>query len=307
MKRKIAFLIVLSFVFSSLASFSGYSQQTVIAAPVLEKVNITNATVTQKDVNLRQGPSKNYPIVCILKKDTVVKVLAKTNGWYAVVEPQRGFVGMISADFLKIHPIASPKATPPPISLKTPLPVPKTPVPMPKAPTPTKAPPHKMPSPTIPNLVLPTSKPIPQDSITADEKKVLDLVNKARSDARIGLLQVDMNMMKVARLKAKDMVDKNYFSHQSPTYGSPFDMMRQFGITFTAAGENIAGNQTAEGAFASWMNSEGHRKNILNANYNSKNLKMHQLNPLQNCLRVSGAGILLLHCYCIVIELRQVI
>ena len=69
-------------------------------------------------------------------------------------------------------------------------------------------------------------------------------------------------------MKAKDMVDNNYFSHQSPTYGSPFDMMRQFGISFKTAGENIAGNRTVEGAFKAWMNSEGHKKNILNSGFN---------------------------------------
>ena len=64
------------------------------------------------------------------------------------------------------------------------------------------------------------------------------------------------------------MVENNYFSHQSPTYGSPFDMMRQFNNAFNSAGENIAGNQTVEGAFKAWMGSEGHKKNILNSNFN---------------------------------------
>jgi len=94
------------------------------------------------------------------------------------------------------------------------------------------------------------------------------MVNKARADAGVEPLQFDMNLVKVARLKAQDMVDKGYFSHQSPTYGSPFDMMRQFGIEFKTAGENIAGNQTAQKAFNAWMGSEGHKKNILNASFN---------------------------------------
>jgi len=69
-------------------------------------------------------------------------------------------------------------------------------------------------------------------------------------------------------LKAKDLVENNYFSHESPTYGSPFDMMRQFDISFRTAGENIAGNKTVEGAFKAWMNSAGHKKNILNSGFN---------------------------------------
>jgi len=44
--------------------------------------------------------------------------------------------------------------------------------------------------------------------------------------------------------------------------------MRQFGISFRSAGENIAGNQSVEGAFIAWMNSTGHKENILNKNFN---------------------------------------
>jgi uncharacterized YkwD family protein len=114
-----------------------------------------------------------------------------------------------------------------------------------------------------------TTTPAPSNvGATADEQAMLDLVNKARADAGLGALQFDAELLKVARLKAKDMVDNNYFSHQSPTYGSPFDMMRQFGVSFKTAGENIAGNQTVDAAFKAWMNSPGHKANILNGNYN---------------------------------------
>lgn len=64
------------------------------------------------------------------------------------------------------------------------------------------------------------------------------------------------------------MVKNNYFSHTSPTYGSPFNMMKNFGITYKTAGENIAGNSSNTGAVNAWMNSEGHRANILNGSYN---------------------------------------
>ena len=64
------------------------------------------------------------------------------------------------------------------------------------------------------------------------------------------------------------MVNNNYFSHTSPTYGSPFDMMKKFGITYKSAGENIAGNSSNSGAVNAWMNSEGHKANILNTSYN---------------------------------------
>lgn len=59
------------------------------------------------------------------------------------------------------------------------------------------------------------------------------------------------------------MADSNYFDHQSPNYGSPFEMMQTFGVDYRAAGENIAmGQRSPEEVMNGWMNSEGHRKNI---------------------------------------------
>lgn len=81
-------------------------------------------------------------------------------------------------------------------------------------------------------------------------------------------LKVDTGLQKVAKEKAKDLVNNNYFAHNSPTYGSPFDMMKSFGVSYKTAGENLAGNSTAPKAVNAWMNSEGHRANILNGSFN---------------------------------------
>lgn len=100
------------------------------------------------------------------------------------------------------------------------------------------------------------------------EQKVVDLTNQERAKQGLAPLKIDTTLSKMARDKAQDMRDKNYFSHQSPTYGSPFDMMKKYGITYRAAGENIAaGQKTPEEVVNAWMNSEGHRANILNPNY----------------------------------------
>ncbi|WP_408009616.1 CAP domain-containing protein [Pseudalkalibacillus sp. A8] len=103
--------------------------------------------------------------------------------------------------------------------------------------------------------------------LTADEQQMVDLVNQERQKAGLAPLEVDPALTKMARAKSKDMIDNNYFSHNSPTYGSPFDMMKQFGIEYNTAGENIAGNSSVEGAHTSLMNSDGHRKNILGSQY----------------------------------------
>lgn len=81
-------------------------------------------------------------------------------------------------------------------------------------------------------------------------------------------LKIDSETQKVARIKAKDMVDNNYFSHTSPTYGSPFDMLKSFKVSYRSAGENIAGNSSNSSAVNAWMNSSGHKANILNNSFN---------------------------------------
>ena len=103
-------------------------------------------------------------------------------------------------------------------------------------------------------------------TVQADE--VLELVNKERSKAGLKALVLADDLTNVATLKAKDMRDKGYFDHTSPTYGSPFEMMRQFGVQYSSAGENIAaGQKTAQEVMNSWMNSSGHRANILSKDY----------------------------------------
>ncbi|HWQ79367.1 MAG TPA: CAP domain-containing protein, partial [Anaerovoracaceae bacterium] len=100
------------------------------------------------------------------------------------------------------------------------------------------------------------------------EQQVVNLVNQERAAAGLPALKVNTQLAAVAEKKAEDLRDNNYFDHNSPVYGSPFDMMKQFGISYTAAGENIAkGQKTPADVMNGWMNSSGHRANILNADY----------------------------------------
>ncbi|MEC0093872.1 CAP domain-containing protein [Paenibacillus macquariensis] len=99
-------------------------------------------------------------------------------------------------------------------------------------------------------------------------EQVLDLVNKERSKAGLGSLSMSEELSKMAMVKAQDMYNNNYFDHNSPTHGSPFDMMKEFGITYNSAGENIAkGQTTPTQVMNEWMNSPGHKANILNSSY----------------------------------------
>ena len=107
----------------------------------------------------------------------------------------------------------------------------------------------------------------PSSQIGSQQTKMLDLVNQERTKAGLKPLIWDASLANVAQVKAKDMVDNNYFDHNSPTYGSPFNMMKDFGISYRAAGENLAGSSSVERAHTGLMDSDGHRRNILNANF----------------------------------------
>lgn len=110
--------------------------------------------------------------------------------------------------------------------------------------------------------------PVTDTAVTDYEREVIRLVNDIRRQNGLPELQYDWELCRVARIKSQDMKDSGYFSHTSPTYGSPFQMMKSFGIKYRSAGENIArGQSTPEAVVNAWMSSSGHRANILNSSY----------------------------------------
>ncbi|QJC54449.1 SCP-like extracellular [Paenibacillus albicereus] len=163
---------------------------------------------------------------------------------------------------------AKPTATPKPTAAPTATPKPTA------APTAT-------PKPTA----APTATPAPttapgsgqEESGTGSfAQQVVTIVNQERAKQGLAALKSDTQLSEVALVKAKDMYTNNYFSHTSPTYGSPFDMMKQFGVTYRYAGENIAkGQRTPAEVMNAWMNSAGHKANILKAEYTNIGVAYH--------------------------------
>ena len=193
-----------------------------------QTVGTTTGLVTASALNVRQGPGTNYKIVTMVYKNEYIRIFAKIGDWY-VIQTEKDYIGMVSSKYVKlIYPNGN-----------------------------TDSPNTTTPSTTENN-----------SGLTADELEVFNLINAKRTSAGLSALRIDNEVQNVARIKAQDMVDSNYFSHTSPTYGSPFDMMKNFGIKYKAAGENIAGNSSNSGAVNAWMNSEGHRANILSNNFN---------------------------------------
>ena len=122
-----------------------------------------------------------------------------------------------------------------------------------------------------PNLIYPGQKlniPGKDGTVTAYEAEVVRLVNSYRAQYGLSPLSENWELSRVARFKSQDMCDRKYFSHTSPTYGSPFDMIKAFGLGYRTAGENIARGQTSpQEVVHAWMNSSGHRANILNSSF----------------------------------------
>ena len=200
-----------------------------IAMSHYQTVGTTTGLITASALNVRQGPGTNYKAVTLVYKNEYVRVFAQIGDWY-VIQTNNDYIGMVSKKYVKlIYPTGG---------------------------------------------VTETNKPTTNtgtqnnNGLTADEQESFDLINAKRTAAGLQPLKIDQEVQNVARAKAQDMVNNNYFSHTSPTYGSPFDMLKNYGIKYKTAGENIAGNSSNQGAVNAWMNSEGHKANILNSNYN---------------------------------------
>ena len=192
-------------------------------------VGTTTGLVTASSLNVRKGPGTNYDIVTRVYKNEYIRIYAKINDWY-VVQTDSNFLGAVSSKYVKlIYPTTD----------KTSL--------------------NSGDSMAINNTT---------SELTQDELEVFNLINQKRTANGFAPLKIDDDLQNIARIKAKDMVDNNYFSHTSPTYGSPFEMMNSFRISYKTAGENIAGNSNNSDAVEAWMNSSGHRANILNNSFN---------------------------------------
>lgn len=228
-RKKIMVMVLVLLVLSLTVTPIGTAQFKVEASEACQKMDFVTGKITDNDVNLRTGPGKTFKSICKLKKDQKVTVIGKLGSWYAVYIGSSGNVGAISAYYVKLD---KSKAA---VSSSTTSTQSKSAAKADKTTAKTK---------TVSGE---KAKPI-----STDEQAILNLVNKERQKKGLKALVFDAELAKVARLKAVDMRDNSYFSHTSKFYGTPFDMMKKYNIKFSTAGENIAGNQSAEKAVKAW-------------------------------------------------------
>ena len=176
----------------------------------------------------------NYNVITTVNKNEYIRVFAGVGEWY-IIQTDSDYVGTVSRKYVRaIYPSSSGSSNSGSSSSGN----------------------------SASNSGTQTS------NMNSDEKEIFDLINKQRTNNGLTALKHDNGVQRVARIKAQDMVDNNYFSHTSPTYGSPFDMLKNFKISYKTAGENIAGNSSNSSAVTAWMNSSGHKANILNSSFN---------------------------------------
>lgn len=191
--------------------------------------------LTTSNLNVRSGPGTGYKIVTTIPKNQYLRVFAGVGDWY-IVQVEGDYIGAVSKKYVK--PIYPQKSSSGGTSIS-----------------------GSSGSGT-------SSSGGTTTSLSSDEQEVFNLINQQRANNGLADLKIDNEVQRVARIKAQDMVTNNYFSHTSPTYGSPFDMLKSFKISYKTAGENIAGNSSNSAAVNAWMNSPGHKANILNSSFN---------------------------------------
>ena len=226
-----------------------------IESSSFEIASVKNIKITSDKSKIKAGLSSNAPILQSSDKNTKFDVISEVSDWYAV-KLSNNNIGFVSKEDCKPIVVEDNKTNIPPqdsVAVPQGTTAPKTPA-------------------TNTN----------SSTLTASEQEMLKLINDSRVQNKLSPLIVDIKLTNVARIKAQDMIDNNYFIHNSPKYGDPFDMMKSFGVPYLQAGENIAGNQNVQNAQNALMNSPGHRKNILSADFTHIGLGIQKGGPYGN-------------------------
>ena len=232
----------------------------------IKSVDFKYAKVNVKCLNIRCGPGVNYNKIGKIYKDDYIEVFAEIGDWY-VIKTDNNYIGTVYKKYIDVvdekEYMNNVKENKNDFISEQTLGEEEN---------------------KIIEEVIETNKDIIESEeiilnvaniefgesgeLTEDERDFLNLINANRENNGLPKLEIDKELQNVARLKAKDIVDNNYFAHVSPIYGDINAMLSDFKINYKTVGENIAGNNNLVGAVEAWMNSESHRENLLSNNYN---------------------------------------
>lgn len=185
--------------------------------------------MTAESLKIRTGPSTENVHIGLLVKNDMVHIYGKVDNWY-IVRTENNLVGAVSADY--IQGTQQTEQT-----LET-------------------------------SANIETAENISNSTLSQDEQIFFNLINNKRIENNLPEYEIDETLLNLARLKANDIVEKKYFAHTSPTFGTLFEMLANHNFSYSKASENIARNLNADGAIQSLMNSPAHKSNILSNTFN---------------------------------------
>ncbi len=185
--------------------------------------------MTAESLKIRTGPSTENVHIGLLVKNDTVHIYGKVDNWY-IVRTENNLVGAVSADY--IQGTQQTEQT-----LET-------------------------------SANIETAENISNSTLSQDEQIFFNLINNKRIENNLPEYEIDETLLNLARLKANDIVEKKYFAHTSPTFGTLFEMLANHNFSYSKASENIARNLNADGAIQSLMNSPAHKSNILSNAFN---------------------------------------
>lgn len=239
--------IILFFAIFMIAVYSFYSK---VFGFTYEAIDFKYGKVKTECLNVRCGPGINYNKVGKVYKDEYINVFARVGDWY-IIQTDSSLIGAVSSEYVdavydenEVAVVKKEKNSQGENAKVT----------------------------QSENVVegddtSTTSVESENIDLTEEEQEFLNLINANRKNLGLNELKVDSKIQNIARLKAKDLNENNYFSHTSPKFGNIDNMLKTFEVSYVTASENIAGNKNLAGAVEAWMNSENHKANILNEKF----------------------------------------
>lgn len=277
------------------------TQEDLVKTKVIDNsINNLKQTSTKKEIEkIYNTKEKTFSVVNKYVNDKINPIIGVSENNKPVIKPILPILPPIELpNTLPVpelpsidNPVVDDKVEKPVIPVEKPTEKPEIqpvpPIEKPVVPTPPIEKPVEKPKP-IPPVEKPVEKPVVKPNqdfnVASYQQQVLNLVNTERANAGLNTLSLDNTLQSSAMAKSKDMAEKGYFDHTSPTYGSVSNMLKQFGVSYRYNGENIAkGQSTPQSVMNSWMGSSGHKANILSPNFTHLGVGVYKNNNGQIC------------------------
>ena len=212
-----------------------------------EEVSFPLGIVNTNYLNMRTGPNITFKSIGLLKKNEYVRIIGKIGDWY-IIQNEENQIGTAHSKYINEAQEEKSSTANTEVIEETPK--------------------NNSDNSSDNSKEIKENVSLIDSILSKDEQELFILINSEREKNNLPKFEIDEKLQNVAKLKAEDLVKNNYFSHISPTYGTPYEMLKSYNISYKTGSENIAGNSSIQSAFESFMQSEPHKNNILSNEYN---------------------------------------